>query len=29
LGLFFDSNPLNYEVLVMEFNEYLIDISIN
>lgn len=29
LSLFFDSNLENYEIVVMEFNDYLVDISVN
>ena len=29
LSLFFDDHLENYEVVVMQFNEYLVDISIN
>ena len=29
LAVFFDSHPDNYETVVMEFNDYLVDISIN
>jgi hypothetical protein len=29
IGLFFDAHPENYEMLVMEFNEYLVDVSVN
>jgi hypothetical protein len=29
MGLFFDCHPENYEMLVMEFNEYLVDVSVN
>ena len=29
VGLFFDGHPENYEIVVMEFNEYLVDISVN
>lgn len=29
MGLFFDRHPENYEMLVMEFNEYLVDVSVN
>lgn len=29
VSTFFDANPDNYEMVVMEFNDYLVDISVN